>query len=355
MSCEDCLSRRAFLAKSTFAVAGVAALAAGCGDGQIGGGGATGPLPTGLTLKVSTVPALATAGVLTFHPQDLRVAIKRTGPSSFLALSTACTHEGTRIDIVNGAQSSESKRDPWFGHSNDCAPFTMSIRVPSWVHAVDSARKLVGPLRLIATRTSCGWNASTPAVANAGTVDTLSVSPAGSGPVAPAPPIWPSPHPAVNAATLATASVLLARNARRLRQSSQLMLGRGKGGRFGSGQHDDGVLPLRQVAVFLIELVDVDGDGVADQPHGVAVHATRRASFDERTVRAILRLVLWALEAVVAPVPPERRVLVRTGEREREHRLAGACEDHLVRLVDLHTVRGGDGIRPLDACRRDRA
>jgi len=107
MSCEDCLSRRAFLAKSTLAVAGVAALTTGCGDGQIGGAGATGPLPTGLTLKVSTVPALATAGVLTFHPQDVRVAIKRTGPASFLALSTACTHEGTRIDIVNGAQSFE--------------------------------------------------------------------------------------------------------------------------------------------------------------------------------------------------------------------------------------------------------
>jgi cytochrome b6-f complex iron-sulfur subunit len=107
MSCEDCLSRRAFLTKSTLAVAGVAALTAGCGDGQIGGVGATGPLPTGLTLKVSTVPALATVGVLTFHPTDLRVAIKRTGPASFLALSTTCTHEGTRIDIVNNALSFE--------------------------------------------------------------------------------------------------------------------------------------------------------------------------------------------------------------------------------------------------------
>jgi cytochrome b6-f complex iron-sulfur subunit len=107
MSCEDCLSRRAFLTKSTLAVAGVAALTAGCGDGQIGGVGATGPLPTGLTLKVSTVPALATVGVLTFHPTDLRVAIKRTGAASFLALLTTCTHEGTRIDIVNSALSFE--------------------------------------------------------------------------------------------------------------------------------------------------------------------------------------------------------------------------------------------------------
>jgi len=107
MSCEDCLSRRAFLTKSTLAVAGVAALTAGCGDGQIGGSGATGPLPTGLTLKVSTVPALATVGVLAYVPTDARVAVKRTGPTTFLALSTTCTHEGTHLDIVNASLSFE--------------------------------------------------------------------------------------------------------------------------------------------------------------------------------------------------------------------------------------------------------
>jgi cytochrome b6-f complex iron-sulfur subunit len=107
MSCEDCLSRRAFLTKGTLAVAGVAALATGCGDGDIGGSGVTQPLPTGLSLKVSTVPALATVGVLAFHPTDVRVAIKRTGPVTFLALSTTCTHEGTRINIVNNAVSFE--------------------------------------------------------------------------------------------------------------------------------------------------------------------------------------------------------------------------------------------------------
>ena len=107
MSCEDCLSRRAFLAKSTLAVAGVAALTAGCGDGQIGGSGATGPLPSGLTLKVSTVPELATVGLLAYVPPDGRVAVKRTGPTSFLALSTTCTHEGTHLDIVNNETSFE--------------------------------------------------------------------------------------------------------------------------------------------------------------------------------------------------------------------------------------------------------
>ena len=107
MSCEDCISRRAFLARGTLAVAGVAAVATGCGDGQIGGSVPTQPIITDLTLKVSTVPALATVGLLAFHPTDLRVAVKRTGPTSFLALSTTCTHEGTRIDIVNNASSFE--------------------------------------------------------------------------------------------------------------------------------------------------------------------------------------------------------------------------------------------------------
>src|SRR4029079_3651285 len=107
--------------------------------------------------------------------------------------------------------------------------FTMSRCVPSCVQVVDSARKVVGPVRLTAARESGGTYASTPTVASSGSVDTLSVNPLGSGPVAPEPPICPSPHPAVSAATPATASVLLVRNARRLRQSSQLMVGRGGG------------------------------------------------------------------------------------------------------------------------------
>jgi hypothetical protein len=74
MSCDDCLSRRAFLTKSSLAVAGVAALTAGCGDGQIGGFATTAPIVTGLTLKVSTVPALATVGQLVLHPTDARIA-----------------------------------------------------------------------------------------------------------------------------------------------------------------------------------------------------------------------------------------------------------------------------------------
>ena len=108
MSCQDCLSRREFLTKSTLAVAGAAAIVAGCGDGQIGAGGATAPvLTTPLSLKVSSVPALATVGQLAFVPTDSRFAVKRTGPNTFLALSTTCTHEGTMIDIVNNNTSFE--------------------------------------------------------------------------------------------------------------------------------------------------------------------------------------------------------------------------------------------------------
>jgi len=56
---------------------------------------------------VSTVPALATVGLLAYVPPDGRVAVKRTGAASFLALSTTCTHEGTHLDIVNNSTSFE--------------------------------------------------------------------------------------------------------------------------------------------------------------------------------------------------------------------------------------------------------
>jgi cytochrome b6-f complex iron-sulfur subunit len=108
MSCRDCLSRREFLTRSTLAVAGAAAVVAGCGDGQIGAGGATAPiLLTPLTFKVSAVPALANVGQLAFVPTDSRLAVKRTGETTFFAMSTICTHEGTMIAIVNNNTSFE--------------------------------------------------------------------------------------------------------------------------------------------------------------------------------------------------------------------------------------------------------
>jgi Rieske Fe-S protein len=47
----------------------------------------------------------ATVGQLAYAPTDNRIAVKRTGPDTFLALSTTCTHEGTMIDIVNNNSS----------------------------------------------------------------------------------------------------------------------------------------------------------------------------------------------------------------------------------------------------------
>ncbi|MEO8562514.1 MAG: Rieske 2Fe-2S domain-containing protein [bacterium] len=105
MACQDCLTRREFLTKSTLAVAGAAVVVAGCGDGQIGAIAAP-PLSQPLTLKVSTVPALATVGQLVLHPSNGGVAVKRTGASTFLALSTTCTHEGTVINLL-GSNSFE--------------------------------------------------------------------------------------------------------------------------------------------------------------------------------------------------------------------------------------------------------
>jgi len=113
-------------------------------------------------------------------------------------------------------------------------------------------------------------------------------------------------------------------------------------------------LPLREVGVFLEQLVQVDDDVVPRETDRVPVHAARRATFDERAVGAVLRLVLRALKAVVAGVPAQRRVLMGAGEPERVHALPRAREDDVVPLVDLHAVRRGDGVRPLLVVRGDR-
>ena len=89
--CEGCVSRRAFLAQSA-----AAAFLAACGDGDIGGAVITNPV-TSTTITVSAFPRLATAGTLVLI-DGLR-AVKRTGASSFLALSRACTHQGTPVEL----------------------------------------------------------------------------------------------------------------------------------------------------------------------------------------------------------------------------------------------------------------
>src|SRR5207237_3849454 len=96
MSCEDCLNRRAFLARSA-AAAAAAALAAGCGNGVFGPALPThsaGAAPSGtLVIKVRDHPELATVGTLVQFGER---AVKRTDATTpaFFALSLICTHQG---------------------------------------------------------------------------------------------------------------------------------------------------------------------------------------------------------------------------------------------------------------------
>lgn len=98
-ACAGCLSRRAFLARGSFALAGAAAVAAGCGDGQFGPTAVT-PPKAAFSFKVSTLPDLAVMGQLAVPPGNPTIAVKRTGPGSFDALSIVCTHQGclTRLE-----------------------------------------------------------------------------------------------------------------------------------------------------------------------------------------------------------------------------------------------------------------
>jgi cytochrome b6-f complex iron-sulfur subunit len=100
MPCDDCLSRREFLSRSTLAVAGVAAVAAGCGDGHFGPTALT-PTNTKISLKVSSLPGLATAGQPVKLSQSVGlIAVTRTGAATFAAISTVCTHQGCEIDVT---------------------------------------------------------------------------------------------------------------------------------------------------------------------------------------------------------------------------------------------------------------
>jgi cytochrome b6-f complex iron-sulfur subunit len=104
MSCEHCLNRRDFFAKSAFAAAALMALEA-CGDGQIGppaprsvAGDPLLPLGGPVTIKLSDFPALADTGVIVDVPNKQRT-VMRTGPATFLALSKLCSHQQCDIDI----------------------------------------------------------------------------------------------------------------------------------------------------------------------------------------------------------------------------------------------------------------
>jgi cytochrome b6-f complex iron-sulfur subunit len=93
--CRDCLSRRQFLTRSAL-VAAAAAIAAGCGNGQIGPDSFTAPSggssSNGNTIKVGDFPQLATVGTLV--KVNSFQAVKRTGTDTFAAYSMVCTHQG---------------------------------------------------------------------------------------------------------------------------------------------------------------------------------------------------------------------------------------------------------------------
>jgi cytochrome b6-f complex iron-sulfur subunit len=96
------LGRREFLGAA--ALTALALLEAACGDGQIGG---TGPGSTSggtLVVTLSQYAALAAVGGVARVDggNGSPVALVRTGPASFVALSLVCTHEGTTVNI-NGS------------------------------------------------------------------------------------------------------------------------------------------------------------------------------------------------------------------------------------------------------------
>src|SRR5262245_5948323 len=100
MSCQDCLNRRAFLAKSALAAAALVAIE-GCGDGQIGPTAVQ--LGSGVTIALADFPELATVGRLVAIP-DNRAVVRTSGGGSanaFQAFSAICTHQGCATDVRN--------------------------------------------------------------------------------------------------------------------------------------------------------------------------------------------------------------------------------------------------------------
>jgi Rieske Fe-S protein len=99
MSCQDCLNRRAFLAKSAAAAAALVVVE-GCGDGQIGPTGVT--LGQGLTINVADYPGLATVGTVVSIPDANgdRARVRPSAPT-VQGFSKICTHEGCVTDVRN--------------------------------------------------------------------------------------------------------------------------------------------------------------------------------------------------------------------------------------------------------------
>lgn len=102
MPCENCLSRRDFLATAAGA-AGFVALSS-CGDGFVTSPPSRPVLPAGpVVITVANFPGLATAGQLVALPGQA-IAVKRVNASAFQAFSMICTHEGCLVGITNSQQ-----------------------------------------------------------------------------------------------------------------------------------------------------------------------------------------------------------------------------------------------------------
>jgi Rieske Fe-S protein len=96
------MNRRRFLSTAATASAGLVMMA--CGDGDISG---IPPeviqLPAGpTTIKVGDHPELATIGTLVMVLDS--IGVKRTGATTFDAMSLFCTHQGCRVTITSNTQ-----------------------------------------------------------------------------------------------------------------------------------------------------------------------------------------------------------------------------------------------------------
>ncbi len=105
-ACAGCgaaaVDRRTFVAQSALAALGLAVSA--CGDGEIGGplgGGDTG-LPNAIVVNLADYPELGTVGGTARVDANTNrpVAVTRTGPNAFVALSMICPHAGYKPILI---------------------------------------------------------------------------------------------------------------------------------------------------------------------------------------------------------------------------------------------------------------
>jgi Rieske Fe-S protein len=99
MSCQDCLNRREFLAKSAAAAAALVAVEA-CGDGQIGPTAAV-EISGVNTVKLADFPGLATVGTVVEIGAQRALVRTSASPAAFQAFSRLCTHEQCITDVRN--------------------------------------------------------------------------------------------------------------------------------------------------------------------------------------------------------------------------------------------------------------